>query len=94
MRHYRTSLGDKFSEGSRLLWLAMGDVPPADFERSLGWPRGTLSNYLYGERRAGRDAAVLLFDRHKIPVGSWSDPPSEPFIPPAARESEGEEGAA
>lgn len=88
MRHYRTSLGDKFSEGSRLLWIAMGGVAPADFERELGWPRGTLSNYLYGERRAGRDAALLLFERHKIPIGAWSDPPTEPFVPPAARAAE------
>mgnify|MGYP007083426783 CR=1 FL=1 len=96
MRHYRISLGDKFSEGARLLWIAMGDVAPADFERSLGWSRGTLSNYLYGERRAGRDAAVLLFERHQIPIGAWAEKPTETFIPPAAREPEEEpsEGAA
>ncbi len=64
----------------------MGDTRPNEFERSLGWSPGMLVNYLYGDRRAGREMAVLLFEKHKIPIGAWSDPPSEPFVPPAARE--------
>lgn len=88
MRHYRRHLGPRFSEGARLLWIAMGDMPPAEFERSLGWSRGILSNYLYGERRAGRAASLLLFERHAIPIGAWSKAPSVAFVPPAARVQE------
>ena len=74
----------------------MGETPPADFQRSLGWSPGMLWNILYGERGAGRDTALLLFERHQIPIGAWAEKPTETFIPPAAREPEEEpsEGAA
>lgn len=47
-----------------------------------------LWNILYGERGAGRDTALLLFERHQIPIGAWSDPPTQVFVPPAARAAE------
>jgi hypothetical protein len=94
MRHHRTHLGDRFSEGARLLWIARGATPLAEFERSLEWPRGQLSNLLYGERGAGRKTATMLLQRFGIPLEAWDLPSSVEFVPPAAREDEAEEGAA
>lgn len=88
MRHHRKRLGDKFSEGARLLWVALGTRTIAEVERSLKWPRGKLSNLLYGERGAGRKTSTTLYHEHGIPIEAWDLPPSTTFIPPAAREEE------
>lgn len=87
-RHYRKDLGPKFSEGSRLLWVAMGSTPRTEFEKSLEWASGKLANLLYGERGAGRATATLLLERFGIPLASWDQAPTEAFVPPAAREGE------
>lgn len=76
-----------------MLWVALGSASRTEFEAALGWSPGTLANLLYGVRGAGRVTATLLFDRHKIPLESWDQEPTEAFVPPAAREDEAE-GAA
>lgn len=92
-RKYRTHFGPKFSEGARLLWVALGNTPRGEFESALGWAPGMLSNLLYGERGAGRRTATLLLERHGIPLDAWDRPPSVEFVPPALREDdEAEEG--
>lgn len=93
-RKYRTHLGPKFSEGARLLWVALGNTPRGEFESALGWAPGMLSNLLYGERGAGRRTATLLLERHGIPLDAWDRPPSVEFVPPALREAEEGVGAA
>lgn len=83
----RRHLGKRFSEGARLLWLAMGETSQAEFQRGLGLAPGMLANYLYGERRAGREVAVLFQQRLGIPIESWSQASTVDFVPPAAREA-------
>lgn len=65
----------------------MGETSQAEFQRGLGLAPGMLANYLYGERRAGREVAVLFQQRLGIPIEAWSKSPLEAFVPPAAREA-------
>lgn len=61
----------------------------------LGWPRGNLSRLLYGDSKPSVDTAQEIETTLGVPVGRWADPPSVPFVPPAARGvDEDEEGAA
>jgi len=84
---YRTRLGSLFSEGARLLWLALADrkLSQADAERLLGSPQGQLSKWLYGERRPGLKWAVLIQAQFDIPPETWRLAPSRKFVPPAAQ---------
>lgn len=84
----RTKLGDHFSEGARLLWLAM---------ESRGWSQGQVAKaieaksgvvprWLFGDTKPSWDWAVILRDTFEIPLEAWTLPPTQEFIPPAARE--------
>ena len=85
----RTRLGPKFSEGSRLLWLACikHGWGQRDLREFLGCSTGTVSRYLWGDRAADRAAAEKMRDKFGIPTPAWDQPPKKPFTPPAKLES-------
>lgn len=53
MQGYRTRLGEKFSEGARLMWLKLAEKKwnVEDLARECGWARGVGYRYLWGDRR-------------------------------------------
>lgn len=83
---HRTQLGGSFSEGARLLWIALGgfDRQVAAAE-DLGCMKSTLSRWLYGDRRPESHWRSVLKKRFRIPYESWETPPKRLFVPPAAR---------
>ena len=87
MRNYRRHVGPRFSEGTRLLWSAIegAGLSIADAAKRLGWLRSTLSNVLYGERLPGVESLVEVERAFGVPIASWAEKPTVPFIPPAAR---------
>jgi len=86
MRLSRQTLGPKFSEGARQLWLflARHRWTQADAAREMGLPSGQLSKILYGERKPGREWATKFQERAKIKPALWDQEPLELFAPPAA----------
>ena len=82
----RTTLGDHFSEGARLLWAALTSRgwSQHDLCRALDMKPGTQSRWLYGDQRPGLVVAVKLHDLLAIPVETWNQAPKQPFQPPAA----------
>lgn len=83
----RSSLGPHFSEGARLLWLALErlGLNQTEAEARARSAKGSINRLLYGERRPGLDMALRLEEAFGIPPGAWNEPPSEPFAPPAAK---------
>ena len=77
----RDYFGPKFSEGARLLWLALreADVSAADMSRALGTGNGTLHRWLYGDRRPDIDSAVKILDLYDIKPEMWARPPARRF---------------
>lgn len=94
MRNHRRHLGPRFSEGARQLWAAIEarHFSVAEAAKELDWLRSTLSNVLYGERLPGVTLASDVTRVFGVPIGAWAEKPTEPFIPPAAREVESAEG--
>lgn len=83
----RQLLGDHFSEGARLLWVAL---------ESRGWSQGQMAKaisakggvvprWLYGDTKPSWTWAVTLRETFEIPLEAWTMQPTEPFVPPAAR---------
>ena len=84
----RTHLGSQFSEGARLLWVAM---------ESRGWSQGQLTKavaarpgvvprWLYGDTKPSWDWAKKISGLFGIALEAWTLEPTAPFVPPAARE--------
>lgn len=93
----RTTLGPHFSEGARLVWegIEREGVSHADLRREWGVHTGDLSRALYGDRK--RPSMAVLAGAQKrfgVPLEAWAQPPTVPFIPPAAREPEATKPAA
>jgi hypothetical protein len=90
---YRSTVGPKFSEGSRRLWLAaegLGSQAALEAAFNTRFPEdpidaGVLSRYLYGERRADRRRAMQLREVFGIDPTAWDQSPAAPFTPPGAR---------
>lgn len=91
--HWRRTTGSRFSEGARLLWaqLESRGLSVAQASAAVERTRGLMSNVLYGERRPGVVFASDLARVFGVPIGAWAEKPTEPFVPPAAREPEPEE---
>lgn len=94
--HHRKLIGDRFSEGARLLWqeLARRNLSHAGAAKALGWERATISRVLYGDVVPG---IGLLADVKKvfgIAPEAWAESPTVEFVPPALREAEEGVGAA
>ena len=85
-RLYRTDLGPLFSEGARLLWVAVeagGGI--AAIRGRLNFSSGEMTRLLYGDRRANLAQANVCAERLAIPTTAWEQQPSQPYEPPAAR---------
>jgi transcriptional regulator with XRE-family HTH domain len=82
----RQTLGAKFNEGARLLWLALLSRGWSQFAATheLGLGKGQLSKILYGDQRPGRAKAEKIKVKLGIHPTLWDRAPAEPFSPPAA----------
>jgi hypothetical protein len=83
----RTELGPKFSEGARLLWLAMRENKWSQGElgKAIDAKPGVVNRWLYGDIRPGLAWAEELLAVVKIPLSAWNQRPVRAFVPPAAR---------
>lgn len=79
-------LGPYVSEGSRLLWLAMGrnGLSQERTRSELGVSKGMVGRWLRGDQRPGGRARGLLHDRWRIKPSLWDVPPRKPFSLEAA----------
>lgn len=78
----RLDKGDKFSEGSRLLWLALRKrgVNASQARTILGCKHeGTVDRLLYGDRRAGLELALNIEKHFAVPASAWHAEPKKPF---------------
>ncbi len=83
-RRTRIDKGDKFSEGSRKLWIALQkrgwSMQQARAELKLA--EGVLNRILYGDRRAGFRLAMLFEKKFQIPLTDWSQSAKKDFALP------------
>lgn len=87
MRLVRRTVGRKFSEGSRQLWLALHSRGIDVIQRAseyLGVESPVLHHWLYGTRRPSWPARMVLRRKLRIPLQTWDQPPTEEFVLPAA----------
>lgn len=94
---HRDHLGENFSEGARLLWLKLpklargwGVEPVSareELTKRLSAARGTVSRYLYGDRRPDLVQAGKLEEIAGIPMRAWNELPKKPFTLAHADES-------
>lgn len=96
----RTHFGDHFSEGARQLWLALPKLEKRwglvgassvreELQRQIGASRGTLSKYLYGDRRPNLSHAVALHTLAGIAPRLWDEKPAKEFTLPAVEAATG-----
>lgn len=83
----RRALGPHFSEGARLLWLAMESRgwTQGQLRKELDVASGRVSRWLYGDLRPSLTIAIVVAAKLGIPAETWTQAPREPFIVPAAR---------
>lgn len=85
---YRTRIGDAFSEGCRLLWLAVEaeGLTNAAAGRAVACARPDFLKIIYGDRKPNRDESIRIEDRFKVPIRAWDEKKlAAPFLLPAAR---------
>ena len=84
----RTHLGEQFSEGARLLWLAMEERgwSQAQLAKSIAAQPGVVPRWLYGDRKPSWDWAATLRDSFGISLDAWTVAPTQPFRLPASRD--------
>lgn len=91
---HREHRGKRFSEGSRLLWLAVENrglnLSQAANAASCG--RASFVKYLYGDSCPELGPANRLFDVFRVPTTAWGMLPSEDFVLPALRVPASESG--
>jgi hypothetical protein len=77
----RRRLGDRFSEGARLLWLAMlrQGLSQESLRAELGRPKGVIGRWLLGDRLPDGESRGRLFKRFGIKPQAWDQKPSKPF---------------
>jgi len=83
---FAADLAPGFSEGSRLLWLAMRrrGLSQSALRAQLGCAGGVIGRWLLGSRKPSASFRVLLVDLLGVPVNSWDMPPRKPFSPKEA----------
>ena len=86
----RPEKGKYFSDGARLMWLAIEarGWSQTELAAKLGTSSGQVSQWLYGGRRASLKWAVQMRDVLDIPLGAWNQAAPEGFEFPAPRERE------
>ena len=80
------SLGPKFSEAARQLWLVVeGGQSVSDVARAS--KSNNVTRWLYGDQTPSREKALVLEGLYpKVKMRLWSVPPVEVFTPPALRD--------
>lgn len=86
-RPYRDHVGDDFSEGARLVWLAKeaDDLSNGDIAEIAGCSRSQILKIIYGDQLPNRRVTERLRDRFGVPATAWDEKPAVPFVVPAAR---------
>lgn len=84
-RLFRRKRAARFSEGARLLWLAMerDGLSQEATRLKVGVAGGQLGRWLRGERLPAGPFRGALFRLFSIDPSAWDVPPSEPFKFPA-----------
>lgn len=77
----RRELGERFSEGARLLWVAMRrhELSQEALRTELGRARGVVGHWLRGERLPDGTSRGKLFERFGIKPQAWEQKPTKPF---------------
>lgn len=77
----RRQLGERFSEGARLLWIAMRKhgLSQESLRRDLGRARGVIGHWLRGDRLPDGASRGRLFERFAIKPQAWEQKPTKPF---------------
>lgn len=84
----RVDLGDRFSEGARLLWARLEHLhhSHADAARLLSVHPTRVHRIMYGLRLPSPQFMTAAQDAYGVPADSWGRPASAPFEPPASRD--------
>jgi ribosome-binding protein aMBF1 (putative translation factor) len=84
-RPHRTELGNHFSEGARLLWLAVAarDGSQTVLAHEIHVGVAVLNRWLYGERKPSRQFAAIIEARLGIPASAWDAKVRGRFVLPA-----------
>ena len=90
----RPKRGKYFSEGARLLWLAIEarSWTQTELAMRLGTSSGQVSQWLYGGRRASLKWAVVIRDVLDIPLAAWNQRVPDDYELPVAFPKEPESG--
>jgi hypothetical protein len=83
----RLEKGKLFSEGCRLLWLALRKrgVNVAQARIAVGCKyEGTLDRVLYGDRKPGLQLVLAIQKQFEVPAAAWTIPPKKSFELPEA----------
>jgi transcriptional regulator with XRE-family HTH domain len=82
MSAQRRTLGPRFTEGARLLWLwlAASGISQKELGRRVGAP--AITKILYGDHIPRVAVLSRLCELIGAPVSVWAEPPREPFVPP------------
>lgn len=85
----RTTLGPKFTEGARLLWLTSGRMghTQEDIRRTVGCSRGLVHRWLFGDKGIDLAYAFRVEDVYGIPARAWLSKPARRFSLPRPRAS-------
>lgn len=77
----RRELGKRFSEGARLLWVAMRreGLTQEALRKDMGRARGVVGHWLRGDRRPDGASRGKLFERFEIKPQAWEEDPKKPF---------------
>ncbi len=85
-RRTRTALGPHFSEGARLMWLALRERGQSDyaFSKEFGVGRSTVLKWLYGDSLPSRLWGIEIERLLGIAPGLFDVPPKRAFVLPGA----------
>jgi hypothetical protein len=83
-RLLRTTLGPKFSEGARRLWMALHRrrCSQTELAVSLGASSALFSRWLWGDRRPELAWAEKIERELRIAMSAWVEAPRKAFAPP------------
>lgn len=92
MRLISKDLGPKFSEGARLLWIAVQRerLTLVALAKEVGRGQGTVSRWMHGIRIPDEDSRRELHRRFGVPsdIEMWRRKPTQKFHIPRSRQSE------
>lgn len=84
--YHRDTLGPHFSEGARLLWVALLERRDSQQEiaNEIGCLKPTLNKWLYGMRRPGTSWRIAIRRKFKVPLLAWDAKPKKPLTLPGS----------